>query len=413
MEKKILKKMEVRSAFPFWILLTVCVLGLFFQPAFAQKDVPGVTKDSIKIGIFAPLTGKIAVYGKSAHLADAAFNRVNEDGGIHGRKIISVLVDSGCEPVTGAAAVKKLIYQDQVFMLHGGMCSNVVLAAKKEIQETKIPFVNMGAANYKITYPTEKNLFTGAFTSVTVSQSMADFAMTKPGVKRVAIIKHTDEWAKSFYEPLLEHLKTKYNTVPVADVTIERGVSDATPQILKLKQANPDIIISVTYVVSTSTIIRDAYKLGLKVPIVGTPAVAVDEQFARVGIPEAMKQFFAPYWYKYSFDHPKMMEWQDLLHKYYPKDKFDMFAALGVGGTIAVIEALKKAGPDLTREKFIDALESMSNLDQWAPLDYPMATPISFSTTDHVGIEQVAFSVISDKKLKIVYNYDDYLKLNK
>jgi len=413
MKKVILKKMEFRSTLPLWILTTLCVLGLFFQPAFAQKDVPGVTKDSIKIGVFAPLTGEIAVYGKAAHMADAIFNKVNEEGGIHGRKIVPVVVDDGCKPVKGVAAVKKLIYQDQVFMLHGAVCSNVALAAKKEILETKIPFVVLGAANYKITTPVEKNIYTGVFTSVSVSKSMADFAMSKPGVKKVGIIKHTDEWAKSFYEPLIEYLKTKYNIVPVVDVTIERGVPDATPQILKLKQANPDIIIAVTYVVSTSTIIRDAFKLGLKVPIVGNPAVAVDEQSVRVGIPQAMTQFFTPYWYKNSFDNPKMKEWQELLHQYYPKDKFDMFAGLGIGGTIAIVEALKKAGPDLTRENFVEALEKTSNLNQWAPLDYPMATPINFSPEDHVGIDEMAFSVMSDQKLKIVYSWEDYLKLKK
>jgi branched-chain amino acid transport system substrate-binding protein len=413
MEKKISRKMEFRSALPLLILLTVCALGLNFQPAFAQDTVPGVTKDSIKIGVFAPLTGEIAVYGKAAHMADAIFHKVNQEGGINGRKIIPILMDTGCNPLKGVAAVKKLIYEDQVFMLHGSVCSNVALAAKKEILETKIPFVVLGAASYKITTPLEKNIFTGVFTSESVAKSMADFAMTKPGVKRVGVIKHTDEWAKSFYVPLIEYLKTKYHIVPVADVTIERGVSDATPQILKLKEAKPDVIIAVTYVVSTSTIIRDAYKLGLNVPIVGSPAVAVDEQSARVGIPQAMEQFFSPYWYKYSFDNPKMIEWENLLHQYYPKDKFDMFAGLGIGGTIAIVQALKKAGPDLTREKFDDALEKTRDLNKWAPLPFPMATPINYSPTDHVGIDQMAFSVMYHQKVHVVYNWGDYLKLKK
>lgn len=413
MGKKNSKKMEFRSVLPLLILLAVCALGLSLQPAFAKDSVPGVTKNSIKIGVFAPLTGQIAVYGKAAHMADAIFHKVNDEGGIHGRKIIPILMDTGCKPLKGVAAVKKLIYEDQVFMLHGAVCSNVALAAKKEILETKIPYVVLGAASYKITTPVEKNIFTGVFTSQSVAKSMADFAMSIPGVKRVGVIKHTDEWGRSFYEPLIKYLKSKYHIVPVADVTIERGVSDATPQILKLKQAKPDVVIAVTYVVSTSTIIRDAYKLGLRVPIVGSPAVAVDEQSARVGIPQAMDQFFSPYWYKYTFSNPKMMQWQNLLHKYYPKDKFDMFAGLGIGGTIAVVQALKKAGPDLTREKFLDALEKTHNLDKWAPLPYPMATPINYSATDHVGIDKMAFSVMLHKKVNVVYNWNDYLKLKK
>ena len=114
----------------------------------------------------------------------------NEQGGIHGRKIVTITEDDACDPMKGVAAAKKLIYQDKAFMLHGGRCSNVVLAVKKELEESGIPFMGDGAANYRITSPVSKNIFTGVFTSMTVAKSMADFAMSKPGVRRVAIIKH-------------------------------------------------------------------------------------------------------------------------------------------------------------------------------------------------------------------------------
>lgn len=403
-----------KTAFYIGIFLFIALLLPNVDPVYAQggAQAPGVTQNSIKIGVFAPFTGPISVYGKAAHMADAIFKKVNETGGINGRKIEAILEDTAADPIKGVAAVKKLIHQDGVFMLHGGMASNVCLAAKKDILETGIPYVVLGAASHKITSPLEKNIFTGVFTSLGVSHSMADFAMSKPGVKKVGIIKHTDEWAKSFYEPLLEHLEKKYNVKPSIDETIERTATDATPQILKLKQANPDVIIAITYVESTSTLLRDAHKLGMKIPIVGSPAVAVDEQFGRVGIPDAMAQFFAPYWYKYPFDHPEMKKWESLLTKEYPKDTFDMFAAIGVGGTITIVEALKKAGPNLNWSSFLNALEGMSDLKEWSALPYPMATPITFSATDHVGIDKVAFSVLSlpDKKLKVVYGWKDFEK---
>ena len=406
--RKALGKTVFHSGIVFFITLVFLSANLTYAQGGAQTA--GVTPNSIKIGIFAPFTGPISVYGKAAHMADAIFKKVNETGGINGRKIEAILEDSAADPIKGVAAVKKLIHQDGVFMLHGGMASNVCLAAKKDILETSIPFVVLGAASYKITSPLEKNIFTGVFTSNGVSHSMADFAMSKPGVKKVGLIKHTDEWAKSFYEPLLEYLEKKYNVKPSIDETIERTATDATPQILKLKNANPDIIIAITYVESTSTLLRDAHKLGMKIPIVGSPAVAVDEQFNRVGIPDAMKQFFAPYWYKYPFDHPEMKKWESLLTKEYPKDTFDMFAAIGVGGTIAIVEALKKAGPDLSRSNLLNALESIRDLKEWGVLPYPMATPISFSATDHVGIDKVAFSVLGlpEKKLKVVYEWKDF-----
>ncbi len=396
-----------------WIGSMVLVgLSLVIGMTHAFGQAPGVTENSIKIGLFAPFTGTIALYGKAAHVAEAIYEKQNEAGGIHGRKLVTVSEDTGCDPIKGVAAIKKLIFQDKVFMLHGGMCSNVCLAVKKELLETGTPFVVMGAASHRITSPVEKNLFTGVFTSVIVSQSMADFAMSKPGVKRVAVIKHTDEWGKSFYEPLLEYLKEKYHMTPIADVTIERGVADATPQVLEIKKANPDILIAITYVDTTSTLLRDSYKLGLKVPIIGSPAVAVDEQFKRVGIPEALKAFFAPYWFKYPLDSPEMDKWKELLKKRYPKDEFDMLAGLGIGGAMAIIDALNIAGRDLTQDKFIKALEGLHN---FSPKDYPMATPITFSPTQHIGITKVALSVmdVNNRKVKVVYDWKEYDELTK
>jgi branched-chain amino acid transport system substrate-binding protein len=382
-----------------------------------QKDaVPGVTSDKIKLGVFCAFTGPIAHYGKTAHLAEAVYDQVNKMGGIHGRKIEVVEEDDGCDPIKGVAAAKKLIHQDKVFALHGAMCSNVALAIKKEVLEAGIPYMNLAAASYKITMPLEKNIFSGIYSSIVLAHSMADFAMSKPGAKRVAVIKHTDEWGMNFYDPLLAHLKKKYNVTPVVDVTIERGITDATPQVLRIKQEKPDVIIAVTYLDSTTTLLRDAFKLGLQVPIVGSPAVAVDEQFQRLGNPDAMKLFFAPFSYKYPLDHPVMLKWGALLKNLYPKDEFDMLVGNGFGGTLAIVQALKDSGRDLTREKFVAALEKLNNFQNAIipGYEYPMCSPVSFSPTDHVALKSVTFSVLGmkDKKLQICQNYKEFMAMN-
>lgn len=393
------------------ILIIAGLVANGISYAQAPGQVQGVTDDTIKVGLFGPLTGMAAMYGRATHLTEAIFQEmVNKTGGIHGRKIVMTSEDDGCELVKGVAAVKKLIYQDKVFMLVGGSCSNVCLAAKNEIVAERIPWMSVGAAARGIYYPTEKNIFIPQITSDLVSQTIADFAMTKPGTKRVAIIRHTDEWSMSFYTPLLQYLKEKYNLTPVADVVIERGVTDATPQVLQIKQANPDFIFELIYIVPTSTFLRDSYKLGLDVPIIGTTAIAVDEQFKRVGIPEALKNFFSCWWYKYPIDSPEMEKWKELLKKYYPRDDFDAFSGYGIGGPLIVIEALKKVGRNLTREKLIEALEGFSNFSTDI---YPMAYPLSFSKTDHIGMKRDAISTIATGKVKIIYKWKEYEELTK
>jgi branched-chain amino acid transport system substrate-binding protein len=389
------------------IIFVISILGT--TQAFGQ--VPGVTDTSIKIGIFGPFTGPIALYGKTAHLNDAIFQEmVNKVGGIHGRKIEAILEDDGCEPVKGVAAVKKLVYQDKVFMLSGGLCSNVVLAAKKEIVQAGVPLVGMGAVADAIYEPVEKNVFTAFISASYIARAMADFGMSKPGVKRVAIIKQTDEWGTSNYTPLAKYLKEKYNIVPVIEVAIESSATDATPQVLAIKEANPDLVFTVTFVIPTSIFLRDSYKLGLNVPMVGTMAALADEQYKRVGIPEALKQFFSTHLLKYTIERPEMDRWRELLKKYYPKDEFDANAANGISTSLVIMEVLKRVGRDLTREKFIQELEK---LDHFSPDISPIAAPLSFSPTNHVGMKGTAFATMATGKLAILFNWKDYENLIK
>src|SRR5262249_21880944 len=106
--------------------------SLFFSlPAFAEET--GVTADTIKIGIFGPITGPASVFAKTIYGAAAVYKDINGRGGINGRKIDLVIEDDGCDPNKGIAAVKKLLSQDQVFMLHGAFCTSVALAIKPEI----------------------------------------------------------------------------------------------------------------------------------------------------------------------------------------------------------------------------------------------------------------------------------------
>src|SRR6185437_3607636 len=105
------------------------------------QDVPGVTKTEIKIGSFGSLTGPTYLYGKlTMNGVDAVFAKVNEEGGVNGRKLVLVREDDRCDPATAIAAVKKLVFEEKVFAIIGGGCSNAALGARPEIIKDKVPF---------------------------------------------------------------------------------------------------------------------------------------------------------------------------------------------------------------------------------------------------------------------------------
>jgi branched-chain amino acid transport system substrate-binding protein len=368
-------------------LLSVAIIGIAFSgQAFAQ-DQTGVTKDAIKIGIVGPFSGSASELGKAQIGAVAYYKSINDQGGIHGRKIVPVLEDSACDEARGIAATRKLISQDKVFMLHAHSCSGVALAAKPIIIEAKIPYMIGSAVSEKISAPLEKNIFHPTPPSQPAGEAMLKFAMSKPGVKRIAIISHSNEWAKGYYDAVKAGLKNSYGSVEVLDLTMERQSIDATPQALKIKQQNPDFIIAILYSTETTIFLRDAAKYGISAPIIGGYSSSIEDQLKKTGSPDAVKNFYTVYLLKDAVDAPSMAKWRDMVVRYYPNEIITSLDFAAMGGAVSVVEALKSAGPDLSRENFIDALERQKDLDSGI-----MAGKITFTPSDHVGVKDLSIA---------------------
>ncbi|WP_108658227.1 ABC transporter substrate-binding protein [Acuticoccus kandeliae] len=379
------------------LMLGVAATALLIaSSAFAQDE--GLTDSTILIGTFTPTTGPAANFGKVVSGVEAVYKAVNDEGGINGRKIEIIREDTACDPTRGVAAVKKLISQDRVFMLHGGTCSNVVMAAKPEIVRSGIPFVVAGAANSHIGTPTEANIFQPVATTATVARTMVDFAMSKPDASKIAIISHSDDWGKSNRDPAVEYLKSKYNLDPALDLFMERGSTDTTPQVLRLRQANPDVILAMLYPAEVAIFMRDMYKYGLRVPTLGTQAISIEDTKNRVGNPAAVENFYVFYPVAAPIDSPTMKPYYDMVAKYFPNERPETLSFLGMGGAYAVVEALKNAGPDLTREKFVAAMNAIHDLDTGVA-----SAPIGFTPEDHVGIKGGAMVTYVDGEAMVVH----------
>src|SRR5208337_3043484 len=92
-------------------VLFLALISLDPRPTARASDTTGVSADTIKIGMFGPITGPASVFAKSLYGAAAIYKDVNDNGGINGRKIELLVEDDGCDPNKGIAAVKKLISQ--------------------------------------------------------------------------------------------------------------------------------------------------------------------------------------------------------------------------------------------------------------------------------------------------------------
>jgi branched-chain amino acid transport system substrate-binding protein len=355
-----------------------CALAL---PAAAQD---GVTATTIKIGVMAPLTGNASSYSKAQIGLDAYYKWVNDQGGIHGRKIETVLEDYACDSTKGVAAVKKLIHQDKVFMLHGNSCSAVAMAIKPIVVEAGIPWVIAHAANPAISTPPVKNIFHGVPVGKTMGVAMGQFVASKPGLSRVAIISHTDDWAKSYCAPATEYLASK-QIKPALEVAFERGQADSTAQTLRIKQANPDFVIACLYEAETAIFLKDMKKYAVNVPVMGTAGTDLENTLKRVGDLDTVANYYVPHMYADNLDGPRLKKFVDILKKYYPNETVSAFSLISMGGGAAVVEALKRAGRDLTRDKLIAELDRTKGFETGV-----LAGAITWSPGDRDGVKEVA-----------------------
>lgn len=349
-------------------------------------DTTGITDTTIKVGIMGPFTGNASSYSKAEIGLDAYYKWVNDNGGINGRKIETILEDTGCNEAKEIAAAKKLIYQDHVFMLHGNSCSAVAMAIKPTVVEAGLPWIVAHAVDDKISSPPTKNIFHGVPIGKTYGTAMGEFIATKPGLKTVAVIQHSNEWANSYCVPAKQFLASK-GIKPVVEVTLERGQTDATPQVLQIREAKPDFIIACLYEAETAIFLKDLYKYGVHTPVMGAAGTDLENTLKRVGDLKIVANYFVPHPFVDNIDGPRMQKWNDIIHKYYPKEAITSFSAISIGSGVAVVEALKRAGRNLTREKFIAELDKIKDFDTGV-----LSAKITWSPTDRAGVNSTAIA---------------------
>ncbi len=372
--------------------LALAVAGLFAGPAWAED---GVTATTIRIGMFGPLTGPVSIYGYPINDgAIAVYKAVNDAGGINGRKIEIVQEDDACDPAKARAAVKKLISADGVFMIHGGSCSGATVAIRDVVTDEQVPFMVMAATLDRISVPVSKYVFTTTAPGTTDGAEIMRFVRSMPNVKRIGIVHHTDEWANAKMEGIRAGLAQPGLTL-VDDEVLERNATDATTQVLHLKDAKPDVVLFITYPGESAVFLRDARKFGLTGPFVGTNGVSDLLDLAqRAGGLDAVKDVYATAFLKGPVGSPQLQEATDLLTKYFPNDKTQSVSFYGMSGAYAVIDALRRAGPDLTREKFIQALETTKG----APAG-PAYCEITITPTNHQGCTSEQMWTVKDGKI--------------
>lgn len=331
-------------------------------PAVAQ-DTQGVTDDTIKIGTFGPITGANYAFGRlTMNGLETLFDDINAAGGVNGRTLELVRVDDQCDPAGSIAAVRKLIHDDQVFAIVGGSCSNGVMAAKEDIEQAGIPFINFAAASNAISAPEIENIFTSMLTSNLESALQAQY-LVDLGVKRVAVVAQHDAWGSDRHKTLLPALEEKGIEVAV-DEELSMEANDATAQVLRVQGANVEAVVLLSYPKPASIFLRDAARLGFSSTFIGTSVIPDPVAFdSQVAVPGATDNFVTISPSRYALDSAEASEWLGKLTAKFPDDEPHTYNLYGITAGQLTVAALEQAGEDLTQAGFIAALDTVAGLE--------------------------------------------------
>lgn len=364
-------------------LAGVAVLCGLSAPVSAGE--PGVSADTIKLGAFGPITGPAAYIGLAGRDgANLAIKEINAAGGIHGRKIALVFEDDGHSPAKALAAVKKLIDQDQVFALFCVAGSNGTIGSIDYVKEKgRVMYVSFASAP-GVTWPFARNLFRGGTTEVSrYGELYAELLVDQLKGQKIAIMSGREEYPKNEGDALTRQLSAWYGIAPVKRVEFNIGDKDFTPQLLDVQQAQPQVIAFFGNPAEAAIALRQAKELGLTQPFfVGTnmtdqSLITAARQNAEGVVGLSLLPLLP------GSANPDMKAWEAKWKQEYPglpSGRPNTFDQLAYGDMYVVAEALKKAGPDLTTDKFIAALESVKDYRISA-----VATPRTFTDKHHIG----------------------------
>ena len=342
-------------------LVLGAALGLAGSQALAAD--PGLTDKEITIGLFNPMSGPLVSFGyDSLYAAKMWYDDVNKKGGIHGRMIKTIIEDDKCSAQDVVAIVKKFVTVDNVFMINGGACSGPTVAAQEYVTREKVPLVMINAAGDVAVFPPTRYVFGGAGgTQRSVGAGVMEFAIKQLKGQRIAFISHDDDFGNANTATALAVAKRLGGNV-VAVERISPRITDATAPLLNVRGANPDVILSTAYP-APAVLLAQKYgefnmmKATLVQAVQGIPVPSVFVK--NVGNDAALVNFYYSSPLNDLTNGPKQQKWQAMYKAAYPDRTPGAFMAYGLPLAMAITDALQRAGKDLTREKFVDAMEKV------------------------------------------------------
>jgi len=374
-----------------WLAASVVIGGaaLSISPAVAQ-NAPGVSKSEIKIGNIMPYSGPASAYGVIGKTEAAYFNKLNDEGGINGRKINFISYDDGYSPPKTVEQARKLVESDEVLLIFNSLGTPTNTAIQKYMNAKKVPqlFVATGATKWndpksfpwtmgwQPNYQAEGHIY-------------AQYLLKVRPEASIGILYQNDDYGKDYVKGLKDGLNGKMKIV--AEVPYETSEPTIDSQIVSLKNSGADVFYDVTTPKFAAQAIKKAAEMNWKpLHLLNNVSNSVGGVLRPAGFDNAtglLTTLYAkspsdPSWK----DDAAFKEWTAFMDKYYPDgDKTNDNTVYGYLVAQTLVQVLKQCGDDLSRENVMKQAANLKDLSLGMLLP---GVVINTSPTDFAPLEQ-------------------------
>jgi len=371
-----------------FITIGLLILGTFLVAGeTSAQAVRGVTDTEILVGQTGPQTGPAAAWGSVARGTGLYFKGINDEGGIHGRKIKYFLRDDSYQPAKTKAIGKEFVEQLGIFGVVGCVGVACGMTVRDYYTENKVIMASFGCSGVtNWIQPFNKYIFPIYPLYLDEAFALTRYFDEKMKFTKIAMFYQNDDYGKQGLEGVERYVKAK-NLQLVATVSAEVTDRDLSSHALKLKNSGAQAVVMWTMPTHGALLLAECAKIGYK-PQFGTSSTLSD--------PPLMMHITKGLWVGMvhsnlvevpDSNHPLMVKYRAWHQKYEPKERWGVFYYAGIAFAEPFAEGLRRAGRNLTPDTFIKAMETMKD---WQGI----GGPITFTSTDHQGAKYTFFGQV-------------------
>jgi len=368
-------------------MFLVCLLGA--SKSVQGQAVPGVTERELLIGSCSALEGPSHFLGtETVTGAKAYLDMINDAGGVDGRKLKLFSYDDSYDPAKTEACFNRIMEQ-KVFALAFFVGTPTAVKYLPMAESNRIPLVGLFTGAQTLYVPLRHWVVNVRASYFDETQEQIDGLWGTLGYKKIGVIYPEDPFGATVLEGVKIALKA-HGAEPVATASYQRQTAQVGGAIDTVRAAKPEAVVLVGPANTVAPILKQSHAKGWKRLFLTVSFVGTDDLIQEAG-PDAegivVTQVVPPY---YLTEHKTVALYRRMLSKYYPSAQPNFVSLEGFVDAMTLVEGLKRAGKELTREGLIRGIESIHEFDT----GLGSQLKLDYSAKDHKGFDHVIPSVV-------------------